>query len=164
MRSVLVRKYCPESAKPDKDTDGIKRLFGSMKAPSRLIFNDMILANKKELEAMDISSMTEVKFENSINRLTSVANPRQIERVIPGAKFLAEIVYTIDDSMSAAEIAEDMSLFAEGIKLLKYDYIGGHGSRGYGRISISPVKAECVAGDGEDAAEEAERIFEEMGI
>ena len=29
---------------------------------------------------------------------------------------------------------------------------------------IGPVKAECVAGDGEDAAEEAERIFEEMGI
>lgn len=31
--------------------------------------------------------MTEVKFENSISRLTAVANPRQIERAVRGLSF-----------------------------------------------------------------------------
>lgn len=164
LRSVLVRKYCPAAGKPDNDTEEIKRLFGSMKKSSRLLFNDMQLMNWKELKDKNVSSSTEVKFENTINRLTSVANPRQIERVIPGTKFVAEIIYTIDDNISEAEIGEDMSLFAEGIKLLEYDYIGGHGSRGYGRIQINSIKAESVTEDGSEAADTANRIFEERKI
>ena len=37
----------------------------------------MILANMDELNEVGVNSSTEVKFENTINRLTAVANPRQ---------------------------------------------------------------------------------------
>ncbi len=111
-----------------------------------------------------MTSVTEVKFENTINRITSVATPRQIERVIPGAKFSAEIIYTVDDKVSSDETEEDMKLLDEGLKLLEYDYIGGHGSRGYGRIRFGGLRAECVTGDGDDIAEAANKIFEETGI
>lgn len=40
-----------------------------------------------------------------------------------------------------------METLGLGMKLLRYDYIGGHGSRGYGRISISGLKLECVIGE-----------------
>lgn len=46
----------------------------------RLLFTDMILNNREELYKKGVQGLTEVKFENSINRLTAVANPRQIER------------------------------------------------------------------------------------
>ena len=31
--------------------------------------------------------------------------------------------------------------------LLEYDYIGGHGSRGYGKIKINGLKVETAIGD-----------------
>ena len=71
---------------PNKDPDEVKRLFGTSKNPiqySRLQFFDAFLINADELK--DIGT-TEVKFENTISRSTSVANPRQIERVVSGAK------------------------------------------------------------------------------
>lgn len=165
LRTVLAHKYCAASSTPDNDSEEIKRLFGSMKKPSRLIFNDMILVNEKELKAKNVSSFTEVKFENTINRVTSIANPRQIERVIPGAKFTAEIVYNVDDNIPTDQIKEDIHLLAEGLKLLEYDYLGGHGSRGYGRIVFEGLKAESlIEGDGDAIADIANAVFEEMGI
>lgn len=164
LRSILARKYCPTADEAEKDTDEIKRLFGSKKHSSRLLFNDMRLANKDELRAKNVAAPTEIKFENFINRLNSVANPRQIERVIPGAKFAAEIIYNIDDNIPKEQINEDMALLAEGLKLLEYDYLGGHGSRGYGRIKINTINAECITEGGDEAADTANRIFEEIGI
>lgn len=32
------------------------------------------------------------------------------------------------------------------MKLLTYDYIGGHGSRGYGKISFKNLDLNCVIG------------------
>ena len=164
LRSVLVRKYCPAASVADRDDKSIKRLFGSQSKPSRIIFNDMILNNKNELINKNVSSVTEVKFENKINRLTSIAEPRQIERVIPGSRFTAEIIYNIDDRTPENEITDDIRLLAEGLKLLEYDYLGGHGSRGYGRIHFDGLEAQCVTGDGDEIADSANRIFEEIGI
>ena len=45
------------------------------------------------------------------------------------------------------EILEDMETVALGLKLLSYDYIGGHGSRGYGRVTIDNINVDCVVGD-----------------
>lgn len=50
--------------------------------------------------------VTEVKTENAISRANSVANPRQIERVIAGAKFGVSIVYDVTDP---AQVEEDLS-------------------------------------------------------
>lgn len=78
---------------------------------------------------------SEVKFENSIDRVTGKAsNPRQIERIPAGAKFNAEFVINIWENDVKDEL---ISLFKEGITLLEADYLGGSGTRGYGHIKIT---------------------------
>ena len=76
---------------------------------------------------------TEGKWENTIDRLTSEANPRQIERVPAGSKFDFNMIFNLLDS-------EDTKLFKHMIaamRLLEDDYLGGNGSRGYGRIRFN---------------------------
>lgn len=149
LRTLLAQRYNANiSQSYDDDTPEILRLFGSAKKGdvkrSRLLFRDMVLANMEELRGYGLHSATEVKFENNINRVTAVANPRQIERAIRGTKFALNIVY---DVQKADEAAEDMKLLAEAMQLLEFDYLGGHGSRGYGKVKISGVQLRPVVGD-----------------
>lgn len=152
LRTLLAKAYNQAPVKPDDDSDNILRLFGSAKKdnvkPSRIIFSDMILSNEQELKDQEVKNMTEVKFENTISRQTAVANPRQIERVIRGAKFDLNLIY---EATEESEIEDDIKLLAEGMKLLQYDYIGGHGSRGYGKIAFRDICADVVVGDIEDS-------------
>lgn len=114
------------------DDARILRLFGSAEPArrSRLQFADAFLTNEKELSNVGV---TEVKTENTISRANAQANPRQIERVIAGAAFGVSIVYDVTDP---AQVEEDLALLAKGMKLLQMDYLGGHGSRGSGRVSL----------------------------
>ena len=58
------------------------------------------------------------------------------------------------------DFIDDMRTLSEGFRLLSYDYLGGHGSRGYGRISISDVYADCVIGEiDESMMEECRKIL-----
>lgn len=147
IRALLSKKYSPNAAKADDDSKEICRLFGSGsgKERSRLLFSDSIMSNRDELKNLEVNE-TEVKFENTINRLTGVANPRQIERVVRGAKFDLEIIY---DVLKEKDVIEDISLLCEGLKLLKYDYLGGHGSRGSGKIDFVDISAEYILGENE---------------
>ena len=44
--------------------------------------------------------------------------------------------------------------------MLEYDYLGGNGSRGYGRIKISDLQAEVVIGDvSEEIMEQCNEIL-----
>lgn len=153
LRSLLARKYNPVAVKHDEDAPVIRRLFGSAKKDevknSRILVADMFLneAVKENIQNQGLNSLTEVKFENTINRMTAKANPRQIERVIRGAVFNLDIIYEV---LKPEEIEEDFNLLAEGMKLLQYDYIGGHGSRGYGKIIFKNLEASAVIGDIED--------------
>jgi CRISPR-associated RAMP protein, csm3 family len=151
MRTLLAKSYNDGIVEPDNDAPEIIRVFGSAKKgqthPSRIIVADMIMSNKDELHNKEINSMTEVKFENSISRQTAVANPRQIERVIRGAKFDLDIIYEVE---VVDEVLPDMRLVAEGLKLLQFDYLGGHGSRGYGKVKFNDVCADVVIGDVDD--------------
>ena len=88
--------------------------------------------------------MTEVKFENSISRATAIANPRQIERAVRGSVFELDLIYELENEQ---EFLEDMEILAEGMKLLQYDYLGGNGSRGYGKIQFQNIYAEPVVGN-----------------
>jgi CRISPR-associated protein Csm3 len=148
IRALLAQQYNDGPVKSyDQDAPQIVRLFGSAQKGgvkcSRLLFRDMILDNVEELRAQGAMSLTEVKFENNINRLTAVANPRQIERVIRGSKFSFSIIYNVEDP---AEAQMDLGLLAEGMRLLQYDYLGGHGSRGYGRVQFSDLTVTPVVG------------------
>lgn len=135
----------------DEDDDVIKRLFGSTRPQtiSRLQFQDLFISEETKLlfESIDTDTyMGEVKFENTINRVTSVAMPRQIERVPAGTKFAFKLVYTIIDK---DEAEEDLGILRKGLELLQLDYLGGHGTRGYGRISIDNVTIQIFFVDDE---------------
>jgi len=106
----------------------------------------MIMENIEELKKNGVEDGTEVKEENTINPITAEANPRQIERVVRGAKFPLTIIYNAEKE-NEEEMLEDIETLALGLKLLSYDYIGGHGSRGYGRVTIDNINADCVVGD-----------------
>ncbi len=155
MRSLLAKEYNQTFAKtPDGDCEELTNLFGraqkdekgAIKA-SRVIFSDMVLNNWENLKKRGLSSKTEVKFENSISRTTAVANPRQIERVVRGSEFPLSIIYEVTDD---ADVAADFKILKEGFKLLEYDYLGGSGSRGYGKVSFDELDAEVVVGEVSD--------------
>jgi CRISPR-associated protein Csm3 len=153
MRTLLAKEYNETlTNKPDDDAECLIRLFGSSKKgnvkTSRILISDMIMSNKDELRANGLQSMTEIKFENTINRATGVANPRQIERAVRGSRFDLDIIYGVD---KADEILEDITILAEGVKLLQYDYLGGSGSRGYGKVRFEDIAAEVVIGEVDDA-------------
>jgi CRISPR-associated protein Csm3 len=80
--------------------------------------------------------LTEVKSENAIDRITSQANPRTLERVPMGACFQTRFVMDV-------LCDEDAPLFMrvlEGLRLLEDDALGGGGSRGSGRVSFSSLR------------------------
>ena len=89
-------------------------------------------------DELDKIGVTEIKTENTINRRTgSSSNMRQIERVVSGAVFDVRIVYNVTN---LDELVEDIENLARAIKLLQLDYLGGHGTRGSGRVSIENIQ------------------------
>ena len=156
LRTLLAKDLNTEVGKPDDDCEEISRLFGNAKkgkpVPSRLLFSDMLLANENDLRDAGLQSLTEIKFENTINRATAVANPRQIERVIRGSEFDLDIIYNVEKE---TEVIDDFKTLALGMKLLQYDYLGGNGSRGYGKIVFKDLQAKTVIGELDSAIEGA---------
>lgn len=149
VRTLLAKAYNTEAAaKPDDDCERLTRLFGSAKKDhlkkSRILISDMILSNEKHLRDSGLQSLTEIKTENSIHRVSAVANPRQIERVVRGSSFGLDIIYELEQE---DDFLEDMETISQGLKLLQYDYLGGSGSRGYGKIAFHDIEAVVVMGD-----------------
>lgn len=107
--------------------------------PSRLIVRDAEL----DVNACDFSNTdlpyTESKTEVAIDRVTAKANPRTFERVPAGAKFKLNMVLNIFEGENEAELKETL---AQAIRLLEDDYLGGHGSRGYGQVKFEDLKEE----------------------
>jgi CRISPR-associated protein Csm3 len=151
MRFLLQRTF-GASPSHDKDHDQVKRLFGISSnkdrdaIPSRLKFSDCFIKKDKveELRLANIR-LTEIKTENTIDRKMSTAMPRQIERVVRGATFDFELIYDILDK---DEVEEDFKNLSLAIRLLEKDYLGGHGSRGSGRIKFNNLKTINIYGDG----------------
>lgn len=161
MRSLLAKEYNTGVKQWDEDDERILRLFGSAKKGnvkrSRILFSDMVLANETELRKTGLHSMTEVKFENRISRTTAVAEPRQIERAVRGSFFELDLIYELENE---DDLLEDMETLAEGMKLLQFDYLGGSGSRGYGKIEFQNIWAEAVIGEvDEELMEECNTIL-----
>ncbi|MDR1448071.1 MAG: type III-A CRISPR-associated RAMP protein Csm3 [Candidatus Ancillula sp.] len=151
---TLLSKVLNENPKANHsdDDEKIRRLFGDTKSPSlpsRLLFQDLIMTEDEaqNLRNRGARTLTEVKFENTINRKTAVANPRQIERVIAGSQFDFLVIY---DVLNTEEIQEDLENLRLGIKLLEFDYLGGSGSRGYGRVEFKSLQAKVVLGKNND--------------
>lgn len=172
--------------RPILDKDEIKKLFGASRPnitdkkdlenagrkvkdkviPAKLQFRDMKVKDPKKLmETFFLDSLTEVKFENTIYRTTGKATPRQIERVVPGVIFDLDIIYNAiydeeDDSSKISlieeEIKNDFRLLNAGFRLLQYDYLGGNGTRGHGKIKFEDLDVKCVFDSKENLLEKKE--------
>ena len=81
--------------------------------------------------------LTEVKSENAIDRITSQANPRTLERVPAGARFQVRMVLDVLCEEDKALVGR----LVEGLRLLEDDALGGGGSRGSGRVRFVNWKA-----------------------
>ena len=154
MRTLLAKRYNEViQANPNNDAECITRVFGSAKKddkgkvkPSKILISDMFVVNEEEIRNRGIQNLTEVKFENSINRATAVANPRQIERAVKGLQFGVDIIYEAEAGKEG-EIEEDIKVIAEAMRMLQYDYLGGSGSRGYGKVKFYNLRADNVIGN-----------------
>ena len=152
LRFLLQEKYRKEITKThNDDVELVCKLFGSGSTKensnpqmSRLYFSDAFLTNKDYFKSIGINEVTEVKFENYIERFTSIAVPRQIERVIRGSEFGLNIIYNGEKD---EDIEEDLGYLKEAFELPKYSALGGSGSRGYGRVKIKDLKINLVTGD-----------------
>lgn len=122
---------------------------GKKQRPSRVVVRDAHL-DPEQVQSNFFKNadlpFTEVKTEVVIDRITSRAMPRQIERVPAGAKFDFEIVLNFfdghdrtkeentinpDEQDNEQELVKD--LFS-ALQLLQNDYLGAAGSRGSGQI------------------------------
>lgn len=77
----------------------------------------------------------EVKYENVLDRLTSHANPRQVERIPAGSEFGVMMSYKIFDEKDV----DNIKVIFQALKLIEDDYLGGYGSRGYGRVRFKDI-------------------------
>ncbi|MDR1896381.1 MAG: type III-A CRISPR-associated RAMP protein Csm3 [Prevotellaceae bacterium] len=144
IRSLLGLKEGSFDVKTDSDV--LIKMFGSSEKGketiSRLIFRDAVLdeADFKKVftdnDAILDTEYTEAKYENTIDRksgTTKKGGLRQIERVPAGAKFNFEIVVSIFDD----DKEDILGTLKEGIKLMEANYLGGSGSRGYGKVEVA---------------------------
>jgi CRISPR-associated protein Csm3 len=138
--------------------DGVQysKVTKGRNSPARIIVRDCRLHpdSAEKLERVDTGLyMTEWKWENCLDRVTAAANPRQIERVPAGAEFKFQLVYTVEvDGNQSEQITkeelekaisqtvEDLQNIAIAISILEDDALGGHGSRGYGKVKFKDFK------------------------
>jgi CRISPR-associated protein Csm3 len=132
----------------------MKRLFGTGLLEGgekgRIIIRDSYLDltdfnNRRKTDFLDLEfEFTESKWENTIGRIDSKSIPRQVERTPAGSKFIMEFILNIFDETDLLCI----NVLAASLRLLQDDYIGGNGSRGYGKVLfnfnnlyVKPIKS-----------------------
>jgi CRISPR-associated protein Csm3 len=111
-----------------------------MKAgPTRLTIRDAFPTGEtvKEWEKwLGERTYTELKSENVLDRITSEATPRTMERVPAGSEFDFEMVFDVykdDDKQLLAGLLSAMHL-------LENSALGGSGTRGYGKVKFADLK------------------------
>ncbi len=133
-------------------------------APNRMIVRDIPMLSDPNVQPPREGSVehfltlktdlpfTEVKWEAAIDRVTSAATPRQIERVPAGAVFgPMELVFNLFLNEDATLVGHVLT----ALQLVEDDYLGGHGSRGSGKIAFRALKVELKHGDAYQAVSEA---------
>ncbi len=128
------------------------RLFGNFTkgtvgGPTRLITRDSFPDKKTTDMWQNLDSelvFTEYKPENTINRLTSEANPRFLERIVKGSFFDVEFIYSIynqignnNTSDNGQKDIDNFKFVVEALRLLEHNGLGGNISRGYGQVKFT---------------------------
>jgi len=149
----------------------ISKVFGTtgdagdfIKHPNRLIVRDVMLDPKSQDELYKLKTdlpYTEVKWEAAIDRVTSAATPRQIERVPAGAVFgPMELVFNFYQPTDTVLFAHLLT----ALKLLEDDYLGGHGSRGSGKIAFNALKVFLRKGADYHEVKDEQRFYLPKGL
>lgn len=114
------------------------------RGPTRLIIRDAVLTEKWKEDFKNGKAIVEEKAENSLNRITAEANPRPIERVVPGVEFDFEISYRVIDTGDGGKADRENfeKVVLRALSMLENDYLGGGGSRGNGQIEFTELKDE----------------------
>lgn len=101
---------------------------------TRAIFRDTFLTKEsRKLYLDDKIKLSEEKAENTINRVSVMANPRFMERVPAGVEFDFEVVLRDFQEDKNLPLSKTIEL---GLLLLQNDALGGGGSRGNGKIEF----------------------------
>lgn len=155
MRSELEKKYNKingnEPCGCGKPDCLICLVFGPHKntkhnlGPTRILVRDCALSQKSRQEYTNLAKekgidYIEKKTENIIDRKSGTAkSPRTQERVPAGAEFDMEITLQVFDTDKEENLKK---LVKEGIELVQKSYLGGSGSRGYGKVSFLNMKID----------------------
>jgi CRISPR-associated protein Csm3 len=150
-------------------TCSVCRIFGvagekDFATPSRVYVRDVHLTedSRKRLEAARTElPLTEVKWEAAIDRVTSAAVPRQMERVPAGAVFgPCEFVFNFYEQ-------DDVNLFMtflQTLELLQDDYLGGGGSRGSGKIALENISVTLKSKKYYDSEEDIQILLDQKSF
>lgn len=171
IRSLLEKKEGKELCMCGKKSCKICVVFGTAAekraeetGPTRLIVRDCHLTEEtrrkmenKEGEFRELEmDYTESKWENVIDRITSRAfHPRPTERVPQGAEFEFQMVFNIMET----EDIERFKYLISGLSLLEDDYLGGSGSRGYGRVEFRDLEIRIKTMKDYEGANEATLLY-----
>jgi len=127
------------------EREEVVKMFGNAKSdnnniPSKIIVRDSLMRDPnvvlERAQNFDFP-FTEVKTEVVIDRIKSVALPRQLERVPAGIEFEMNIVLNIwKGTIHDLEAERMLEILYEGFDMLHKDYLGGKGSRGSGQVRI----------------------------
>lgn len=130
--SDLLKDPSFNDATKKSNAENLLKLFGD--SSSKNIFG-ITRISVGDCALVDEGLITsEAKYENVINRQSGTAeHPRQTERVPAGIKFDFTIrVKVIEENSDTQEAFIEM--IEKGLELVEQDYLGGSGSRGYGRV------------------------------
>ncbi len=130
----------------EEDDEETSKVFGVSATEegdrTRIIVRDAFLDEKdfenrkEEFSELELQ-YTEAKWENTIKRVNSVANPRQLERVPAGVRFKFEFVYNIFNEKDI----DNLDILISSMRLLENDYLGASGTRGYGQIEFEDLES-----------------------
>jgi CRISPR-associated protein Csm3 len=132
--------------------------------PSRVLVRDALLTadtRRRLARLRGVLPMTETKAEVCLDRVSAAASPRTVERLPAGAELRFDLVLEVRAAPEASPEGlpaglsraleaqrasrteangwgrdEDLRWLVTGLALLQDDALGGHGSRGYGRVKI----------------------------
>lgn len=154
VRSLLEIKY----ANNDDQLKLIETLFGSPAEKEKetdytvILVRDLFVNDKTKEKIIKLKeegkNITEEKMEVSLHQYDKETglrkrsfktHPRPSERVPRGYEFEGEIVFRFFDQKTEEKKQQLIDLFKEGIDLLNEDYLGGSGSRGYGRVKVELI-------------------------
>lgn len=143
LSSDSARVFGIPAQNPKKDSAEDQEV--AQRGPTRLVVRDAFLTDQSRTDFKQGKLLTEVKTENSINRLTSMANPRPLERVLPGVRFRMELLYKVFDvggDDGEGDRGRFESVLLPALALLQADALGGAVSRGCGKIRFENLQRD----------------------